>query len=99
MDINSLMAQATELKLRINSAQKNLEKVVVKGLSDNGDVIIEMSGKYKILNLTINERLLSQDKHSIEQIIIDAFNDAKDKADKVIDEMMESATTGIQMPE
>lgn len=98
MDMENFMATAQQLQDKVAAAQEKLDKMSVKGISANGGCIVDMSGKYDLINLTIRPEVLSMDAATATQIIADAFRDAKAKADKVIDDVMGAATAGIPMP-
>jgi nucleoid-associated protein EbfC len=99
MDMGSLMEQAKQLQSKVAAAQDMLAKTSIKGIAGNGLCIVEMSGKYDLLNLTISPELLKQDVSSVTGVILAAFNDAKAKADVTIDKIMGDATAGMPMPE
>ena len=60
MDMESLMAQASELQAKVADAQERLASMRVKGLSAGGACIVDMSGKYDINSVTINPKLLDE---------------------------------------
>ena len=99
MDMKSLMEQAKQLQGKVASAQEYLGKTAVKGIAGNGLVIVEMTGKYDLAKLTINPDLLKEDLATVTAMITAAFNDAKAKADALIDKIMSDATAGMPMPE
>lgn len=99
MDMNDLMAQASQLQAKVSAAQDLLSKTILKGIAGNGDVIVEMSGKYDLINLTIRPDLLTQDISTVEKMVKEAFDDAKAKADTTIDSVMGQATAGMPLPE
>lgn len=99
MDMGSLMEQAKQLQNKVAAAQDRLGKTSVKGVAGNGQCIVDMSGKYDLLNLTISPELLKQDVATVTETILAAFNDAKSKADSTIDKIMGEATAGMPIPE
>ncbi|MDR1360795.1 MAG: YbaB/EbfC family nucleoid-associated protein [Rickettsiales bacterium] len=99
MDMNALMEQAKQLQAKVAAAQDNLGATVVKGIAGNGLVIVDMTGKYDLLKLTLSPDLLKKDLAEITALITAAFNDAKAKADATIDKVMGEATAGMPMPE
>lgn len=99
MDMGSLMEQAKQLQSKVAAAQDKLAKTSIKGIAGDGQCIVEMSGKYDLLNLTISPDLLKQDSAYVVEVISAAFNDAKAKADVTIDKIMGDATAGMPMPE
>ena len=98
MDMESLMAQASELQSKVADAQEKLAGMHVKGLASGGACIVDMSGKYDILGLTINPKLVDDGVAAIETAVLSALRDAKRKADKLIDDVMSDATAGMPMP-
>ena len=98
MDMESLMAQAGELQAKVAAAQEKLGGMHVKGLATGGACIVDMSGKYDINSVTINPALLAQGAPAVENAVLSAMRDAKQKADTLIDDVMSDATSGMPMP-
>ena len=98
MDLNEIMAQARDLQEKVKTVQKELDKIVVKGLADNGAVIVDMTCKYNVKNVTISPEAMNNTAKKLSQIVMDAFIDAKNKADAVIDDRMADVTDGIGLP-
>ncbi len=99
MDMESLMAQASALQDKVNSAQNRLANMHVKGIADGGAVIIDMTGKYDLANITIRDDVVSRGAAAVASLVAFAYNDAKAKADELIDRVMAEATAGVPMPE
>ena len=98
MDLNEMMAQANELQAKVGAAQDSLGKVTVKGLAANGACIVEMTGKYDILNVIISDDAMKNSATELSNIVRDAIKDAKAKADALIDKAMSEATAGVKLP-
>lgn len=98
MDFESLMAQAAELQNKVAVAQDQLAKTVVKGIAENGACIVDMTGKYDLIKLTISPKALELGADGVAGVVMAAYTDAKNKADVVIDQVMGQATAGIPMP-
>ena len=99
MDMDNLMAQASALQAKVADAQEKLASMRVKGLAAGGACIVDMSGKYDINSVTINPNLLNDGVAAVEDAVLTAFRDAKQKADKLIDDVMSDATAGMPMPQ
>ncbi|MBQ7185454.1 MAG: YbaB/EbfC family nucleoid-associated protein [Alphaproteobacteria bacterium] len=99
MDMESLMAQAKTLQNNVAAAQEKLAGMRVKGLSKNGACIVDMTGKYDVIGVTLNPNIKSADVADIESAILTAFQDAKSKADDLIDNVMSEATAGMPLPQ
>lgn len=93
MDMETLMAQAQDLQTKISSAQDELAQKRVKGIAGDGAVVVDMTGKYDIISVNINPKAMSVDALTLSQMVADAYRDAKEKADILIDKTM-SAITG-----
>ena len=98
MDLNEMMAQAKELQAKVGAAQDALSKVTVKGLAGNGACIVEMTGKYDLVNVIISDDAMKKSAKELSKIVADAFIDAKAKADAIIDKTMSDATAGVNLP-
>ena len=99
MDMESLMAQASALQDKVTAAQEKLASMHVKGIAGDGDVIIDMTGKYDLANITMRDEILSHGAAHVAKLFTAAYRDAKSKADTLIDQVMGQATAGIPMPE
>ena len=97
MNMESLMAQAQSLQTKINEAQDSLAQKHVKGIGGNGGVIIDMTGKYDVENVTINPNIMTMNAQTVSEMVLAAYKDAKEKADTLIENVMNEITGG--MPE
>lgn len=98
MDMENLMAQAKALQDNVAAAQEKLGGMRIKGLSKNGACIIDMTGKYDVVSVTLNPNIKSMDVADIESSVLSALQDAKSKADDLIDNVMSEATAGMPLP-
>jgi len=99
MDMDTLMAQAKQLQDNVATAQNKLGGMRVKGLAKGGTCIVDMSGKYDIIGISINPTVIAQGVAATEEAVLSALQDAKDKADELIDKVMSEATAGMQLPQ
>ena len=95
MDMEALMAQAQDLQSKISNAQDELAGMHVKGIAGNGGVVIDMTGKYDIVSVTIKPTALSLGAEKLSELVFDAYKDAKAKADVLIDKTMSAITGGL----
>lgn len=98
MDLDSMMAQARELQSRVAAAQDNLGKINVKGIAGNGAVVVDMTAKYDVMEVIISDDAMKNGSENLSKIVRDAFNDAKAKADTIIDKTISDATQGVDLP-
>lgn len=95
MDFEAMMSNAKNLQAKIVAAQESLAQMHVKGIANNGAVVVDMTGKYDIVSVVINPDVLSMDAESVSNLVADAYRDAKEKADVLIDEVMSKTTGGL----
>ena len=57
-----------------------------------------MTGKYDLISVKLREDIAGRSAGEISKIVMDAFRDAKSKADKTIDDVMGAATAGMPLP-
>ena len=98
MDMDALMAQASELQSKVADAQNKLADMRVKGVAPAGACVIDMSGKYDIISVKINPDTMAQGVGAVEVAVLSAMRDAKAKADTLIDNVMADATAGMPLP-
>ena len=96
--MENIMAQASQLQSKVAAAQEKLGGMRVKGIATGGACIVDMTGKYDIMSVTINPALVERGASAIEEAVLAALRDAKQKADALIDDVMADATAGIPLP-
>ena len=97
MDMEALMAQAQDLQTKISNAQNELAKMHVKGIAENGMVVIDMTGKYDIVSVNVQPAALTLGAETVSKLVFDAYRDAKAKADALIDKTMSAITGGLPL--
>jgi nucleoid-associated protein EbfC len=74
-DLGNLMKMQREMK----NIQKKLKKTKIEGVSSDGLVKATVNGEQKLLDISIEEELLSQGRKKVEKMVLDAVNDASAK--------------------
>jgi len=98
-NIMSMMKQAQELQSKMAELQAELETMEVEGASGGGLVKVFLTGKGAMTRLSIDPSLFKPDEAEIlEDLIIAAHNDAKQKAEKTMAEKMQALTSGLPLP-
>jgi DNA-binding YbaB/EbfC family protein len=98
-DIMGLMKQAQGLQQKMQDVQAELDIVEVEGASGGGMVKLTMTAKGQIKAVSIDPSLLTPDeKEIVEDLIVAACNDARTKAERVMQERMAEVTKGLPLP-
>ncbi|MCM8767095.1 MAG: YbaB/EbfC family nucleoid-associated protein [Candidatus Omnitrophica bacterium] len=85
MGIFDNLKQMAQLKQQASQFQKLLESKIVEVSSPNSEIKLKINGKMDILNIEISELLLKpENKTYLEKLIKKTFNEAKNKAEKII---------------
>ncbi len=99
MNIMQMMKQAQQLQSKMETMQAELEAIEVDGQSGGGLVKVTLSGKMSMKSVRIDPSLLKADEGEIlEDLILAAHQDAKVKAERILQEKMQEATGGLPLP-
>tara|TARA_Y100000768_G_C23835443_1_gene613483 strand:- start:254 stop:571 length:318 start_codon:yes stop_codon:yes gene_type:complete len=94
-DFNKILEKAKELEKKMKESQENLKKIEVIGVSGGDAVKISLNGEGEMTKILINEKTLDEDKEILEDLIIAAHNDAKNKLKSKTSEEISKATGGF----
>ena len=90
---------AATVQAQMQEAQAKLDSVEVEGVSGGGLVKILASAKGRIKSIHMDDSLMvPDDKQMLEDLLAAAFNDAREKADRVSNEEMGKMTSGLPLP-
>lgn len=99
MNIQQALKQAQALQSKMGEMQKKLEAELVEGKSGGGLVKITSSCKGEVKDISIDESLLKpEEKEVLQDLIIAAFNNAKESADTKMSEEMKKITGSLGLP-
>ena len=92
--------QAAEtIQNQMNDMQVKLDSIEVEGTAGGGLVKVRATAKGRILGVNIDDSLMKPDeKNIVEDLVTAAFNDARDKADRVSAEQMKEMQSGMGLP-
>jgi nucleoid-associated protein EbfC len=95
-----LFKQAQEMQQKMAESQEKLAHITVQGESGAGLVQVDMTAKGMVKTLKIDVSLINIDDIEILQdLIMTAMNDAKQKADAATATEMEKVTGGLPLPD
>jgi nucleoid-associated protein EbfC len=98
-DILGLMKQAQAMQAKMQDMQAELDRLEVEGQAGGGMVRVTLSAKGQMKGLVIDDQLLKADeKEILEDLIITAHEDARGKAERLMEEKMKTVTAGLSLP-
>ncbi len=99
VNFGNMMKQAQQLQKKMAEAQDKLSEIEVEGTSGGGLVKVIATAKGAFKRILIDDSLIKTDeKEILEDLIIAAINDAKQKGETVAQEEMKSLTGGLPLP-
>ena len=99
VDFLGMMKKAEELQRNMQAMQDELGQAVVEGQSGGGLVVVSLSGKGEMKGLKIDPSLFREDDVEVlEDLIVTAHNEAKQKAEAMMQKKMAEATAGLPLP-
>ena len=98
-NFGQMMKQAQELQGRMAEMQAEMELTRIEGLSGGGMVVVTLTGKGDMADVKIDPSLFKPEESEIlEDLIVAAHNDAKNKVEEAMKEKMKSLTGGLPLP-
>ncbi|MCW9034525.1 MAG: YbaB/EbfC family nucleoid-associated protein [Alphaproteobacteria bacterium] len=98
-NLGSMMKQAQKMQENMQKMQAELENMEVDGSAGGGMVKVTLTGKGRATNIKIDPSMIGPDDvEMLEDLLVAAINDAKDKAEVMVKEKMSEMTGGLQLP-
>ena len=98
-DMMGLMKQAQAMQARMQDMQAEMERLEVEGISGGGLVRVTLTAKGAMRGIAIDPSLLKADeKEIVEDLVVTAHEDARKKAERLMEEKMKAVTAGLPLP-
>ena len=94
-----IMKKAQEMQSRMQDMQAQMENTLVEGQSGGGMVRVTLTARGAMKAVAIDPSLLKEsDKEIVEDLILAAHEDARKKAEAIMEEKMKDMTAGLPLP-
>jgi DNA-binding protein, YbaB/EbfC family len=98
-DLMGLMKQAQAMQQKMADMQAELGNLEVEGTAGGGVVTIRMTAKGEVRAVSIDPSLMNADeKEILEDLLVAASNDARQKGERLAQERMAELTKGLPLP-
>ena len=97
-DFSEMIKKAKEMQEKMKEAQDNIKNIQVEGSSGGDLVKIVMSGDYEIKSIIVSEEAKKEKTDILLDLIIAAFNNAKENLKRKSNEELSKITGGINFP-
>ena len=97
--LDELMKAAQNVQEQMQAAQEKLDHIEVEGASGGGLIKVRATARGRIIGIDIDPSMLTyESKEMLEDLVVAAFNDAKNKADQAGSAEMNKLTAGMPLP-
>tara|TARA_X000001036_G_scaffold428955_1_gene459460 strand:+ start:258 stop:578 length:321 start_codon:yes stop_codon:yes gene_type:complete len=97
-DFNDMLLKAKQMQQKMKEAQDEIKNIQVEGVSGGNLVKVILSGDYELKSIDISENAKKESQEIINDLIIAAYNNAKENLKKKSSEEISKATGGINLP-
>ena len=93
-----MLSKAKDMQKRMKEAQDQIKKIEVEGVSGGNLVKVVLSGEYELKSIQISESAKKENQEIINDLIIAAYNNAKENLKKKSAEELSKITGGLNLP-
>ena len=97
-DFNDMLQKAKQMQEKMRKAQDEIKNIQVEGVSGGNLVKVVLSGDYELKSISISENAKKENQEIINDLIIAAYNNAKDNLKKKSAEELSKVTGGLNLP-
>ena len=97
-NFNDMLSKAKKMQEKMKEIQENLKNIEVEGVSGGNIVRVVLKGDYEMKSIFIDENAKKEKDEVVNDLIVAAYNDAKDKLKKKTSEEIAKATGMPNLP-
>jgi DNA-binding YbaB/EbfC family protein len=98
-ELSKMMKEARKLEARFEAARDALKERTVEGTAGGGAITVVMNGQRDVVTVTIRPDVLDGgDATMVEDLLLSALRDAKQKCDELAAQEMAKVTGGALPP-
>ena len=97
-DFTDMLSKAKEMQTKMKTAQDSIKNLEVEGEAGGNLIKVILTGDYEIKSITVSDEAKKESREIINDLIIAAYNNAKEKLKKKSSEELSKATGGMNLP-
>ena len=97
-DFTEMLSKAKEMQAKMKAAQDSIKNIEVEGEAGGNLVKVTLTGDYEIKVINVSEEAKKETTEIINDLIVAAYNNAKEKLKKKSSEELSKATGGMNLP-
>ncbi len=97
-NFSDMLSKAKAMQEKMKEAQEQIKKIEVEGMSGGNLVKVTLSGDYELKSIEISNEAKKESQEIINDLIIAAYNNAKENLKKKSADELSKATGGFNLP-
>ena len=97
-NFSDMLTKAKAMQEKMKAAQEQIKKIEVDGFSGGDLVKVTLNGEYELKSIEINDAAKKESQEIINDLIIAAYNNAKENLKKKSAEEISKLTGGLNPP-
>jgi len=97
-DFSDMLSKAKAMQDKMREAQEQIKKIEAEGEAGGNLVKVILTGDYELKSIIISEEAKKENQEIINDLIIAAYNNAKENLKKKSAEELSKVTGGLNLP-
>ena len=97
-NFSDMLSKAKAMQEKMKEVQNQIKKIEVEGMSGGNLVKVILSGDYELKSINITDAAKNETQEIINDLIIAAYNNAKENLKKKSAEELSKVTGGLNLP-
>ena len=93
-----MLSKAKAMQEKMKDAQEQIKRIEVEGVSGGNLVKVILTGDYEIKSILISDEAKKEKQEIVNDLIIAAYNNAKENLKKKSAEELSKVTGGLNLP-
>ena len=97
-NFSDMLSKAKVMQEKMKEAQEQIKRIEVEGVSGGNLVKVILTGDYEIKSILISDEAKKEKQEIVNDLIIAAYNNAKENLKKKSAEELSKVTGGLNLP-
>ena len=97
-NFSDMLSKAKVMQEKMKEAQEQIKRIEVEGVSGGSLVKVILTGDYEIKSILISDEAKKEKQEIVNDLIIAAYNNAKENLKKKSAEELSKVTGGLNLP-
>ena len=97
-DFTKILDKAKEIEAKMKESQEKIKNIKIEGVSGSNSVKVTLNGDGEMIKIDISSDIIKEDKSIIEDLVVAAHNNAKEKLKLKTTEEISKATGAFGIP-